>query len=213
MPESTRSSVRPLLDAAEFAGEVISLDPVRAKWSEPSALERMSVGAVVGHLFLIVRRIEKHLSVEDEPTDSPLMDYRWLRIEHTDDLDNEAAKTVRDDGQHVADWGSGAVITAYHDRLERLRLRLDHPLPARIRLESGAMATEAYLRTRIIELLVHADDLAASIELPTPDPPGASVTVAIETLVDAARSIYGDLDVMRAFTRAERIPPTVPSVY
>ena len=61
-----------------------------------------------------------------------------------------------------------------------------------------------YLVTRLIELVVHGDDLAASLAV-TPPPLNAPATgLVIATLVEVARIRHGDPAVLRALTRRER---------
>ncbi|HEY2213594.1 MAG TPA: hypothetical protein VGH31_00965, partial [Acidimicrobiales bacterium] len=58
---------------------------------------------------------------------------------------------------------------------------------------------------RILELIVHGDDLVASIPgLRVPDPPAAAIDVCVSVCLELARARVGDVAVLRAFTRAER---------
>jgi hypothetical protein len=68
------------------------------------------------------------------------------------------------------------------------------------------MMLDEYLRTRVVELVVHADDLAASIGVELVPPQPATCRVAIDVLVDAARIRHGDMAVLRALARRERGP-------
>jgi hypothetical protein len=65
------------------------------------------------------------------------------------------------------------------------------------------LSTECYVATRVVELVVHADDLACSVGLEA-TPPQAALDVSVSTMVEAARSVHGDLAVLRALTRRER---------
>jgi hypothetical protein len=62
-----------------------------------------------------------------------------------------------------------------------------------------------YLASRVVEIVVHADDiaLAAGVETPTFEP--VVVEAATAFLVRLARARSGDLAVVRAFTRADRL--------
>jgi hypothetical protein len=131
----------------------------------------------------------------------------------TEDLDRPDSLRVRVDGDHVAAWGWEAVLSAYTTRTEKLEGRLHGSLPSTVRFGAGVMDFAEYLVTRIVELLVHADDLAASVGLSPPGPPRDSASLAIEVLTEGARSVYGDLEILRAFTRPERSRRPVPSVY
>jgi hypothetical protein len=73
----------------------------------------------------------------------------------------------------------------------------------RIQISGRVLPFPAYLATRVVELVVHADDLACSVDLEA-RPPQAAIEIAIQTMVDAARLVHGDVAVLRALTRRER---------
>ena len=68
------------------------------------------------------------------------------------------------------------------------------------------MTVDEYLRTRVVELVVHADDLAASVGVAPMAPRPETGKIAIDALVDVARIRHGDLAVLRALARRERDP-------
>jgi hypothetical protein len=214
-PSATlRPTIVAFLEAARCAGDVIASPVVGAKWDDPSALTAMTVGAVAGHVFLVLRRVDQHL---DEPDGSlverrPAATYAWLRVADPQDLDRLEHRTVRADGAHGARWGWEAVRDAFEQRTEKLAARLTGPCPKDVTLTSGVMDFEAYLATRIVELLVHADDLAVSVAAPFDLPENASA-IAVETLVGAARSLHGDLEMVRSLTRRERVRQPGPTVF
>ena len=57
------------------------------------------------------------------------------------------------------------------------------------------MALDGFLVTRLVELLAHADDLAASISIPTPEMPQMAYDLVIPCLTDVARRRHGNLAV------------------
>jgi hypothetical protein len=63
---------------------------------------------------------------------------------------------------------------------------------------------DEYLRTRLVELTVHIDDLALSLDVDPPVVPSAAYEVAIGVLVEVGRRRTSDLAVLRALTRRER---------
>jgi hypothetical protein len=65
------------------------------------------------------------------------------------------------------------------------------------------MRLDDYLETRLVELVVHDDDLATSVDVPT-ELPGEALELAIDHLVAVARFRHGDLAVVRALARRER---------
>ncbi|MES2092386.1 MAG: hypothetical protein V4531_01065 [Actinomycetota bacterium] len=62
---------------------------------------------------------------------------------------------------------------------------------------------DEYLRTRLVELAVHTEDLALSIGVEVTSPAPA-VSMAVDILVAAARERHSDQEVLRALTRRER---------
>ncbi len=207
--------VAAFIRAARVAGAVVASPEVAAAWERDSALEKMTVGSVAGHLFLVVRRVDKHLD-EPEPTRPPvraLDRYAWLRVEGAEDLDREDHRVVRDDGAHVSRWGPHDVATAYIDRVDRVAARLATRCPAVVAVGELVVDFREYLSTRIVELLVHADDLAVSVGIEPSDLPTDAATIALELLLDSSRALHGDLAVLRALTRPERTRPPVPSVF
>jgi hypothetical protein len=68
----------------------------------------------------------------------------------------------------------------------------------------GAATTfENYMRSRVVELIAHTDDLAVSVGVAPPEPG----SVAIGALVELARARSGYLGVIRGLARAERAGP------
>jgi len=208
-----RPTVDAFLDAVAFAGQMIALDQVRAAWREPSALRLMSVGDVAGHLFLVLRRVGKHLERPPAITptaqeDADAATWTWLRIVDEDDLNEPEHRQVRLDGAHVADWGWEAVNDAYDRRSSNVAGLLRQACPAEIQLSNLRISFPAYLATRIVEMLVHTDDLGCSVGL-APTAPVAPMAIAIDTLIDAARLTHGDLPVLRALARPDRAPNSI----
>jgi hypothetical protein len=66
------------------------------------------------------------------------------------------------------------------------------------------MLLDDYLPTRLVETVVHADDLAVSTGAARVDFDPRAFDVVIDVLVGTARGRHGDLAVVRALTRRER---------
>jgi len=207
--------VAAFLSAAAYAGEVLRHPAVGAVWTQPSALARADVGTVAGHLFLVVRRVDKHLDeVEGAGADPlPVGRYTALRVERSEDLEHEVHRQVRADGAHVAAWGWEAVANAYAQRVAKLEQRLAEHVPDAVPLGTHVLPFDEYLGSRVTEALVHADDLAVSAGLEPPAPSPEAMEVALAFVLDLARRQHGDLAVLRSFTRRERVPPQLPGVY
>jgi len=102
------------------------------------------------------------------------------------------------------------LVTRFGELVSRLGDRLPREQPHRLipvwTIAGGVTSLDAYVATRVVELVVHADDLAVSAGLPPLSIPDDAAACAIEVFVAMARHRSGDLTVIRAFTRRERAP-------
>ena len=75
------------------------------------------------------------------------------------------------------------------------------------------LTLDDFCATRLIEVLLHLDDLAASVgeERPATDPEGAAIV--IDSVMGIARHLHGDWGVLHALTRGERAPEGVFPVF
>ena len=77
-----------------------------------------------------------------------------------------------------------------------------------IRVSGAQTSLREYLRTRVLELVVHGDDLVCSVPgLAAPDPPPGSLEVSLAVCLELAQARVGGLAALRAFTRSERALP------
>jgi hypothetical protein len=209
--------IRAFFEAAEHADAILRMPDVEAAWNDPGVLPRMTVGAIAGHVLLVVRRVDQHLDDPEMPTgDSSSAGYQWMRVATAADLHRAEHRVVRADGERVAEWGWQAVMDSYAECVAALRERLALRVPTTVTLGDSVMPFDSYLETRIVELLVHADDLCVSVGVADVALPITATLIALGTLLEAARATHGDLGVLgvlRALTRSERTPPSVPSVY
>ena len=82
----------------------------------------------------------------------------------------------------------------------------DPPATTYIPWQGWALATDDFLVTRLMEMVVHADDLAASVDVPTPDF-GLSVLDPVFRLLTAiAVRRHGQDALVRTLTRPQRAP-------
>ena len=208
-------TVEAFLEASLYAGSVLASDAVRLAWADPSALEMMTVGDIGGHMFLVVRRVGKRLeSAHEADGQAPASGqdpasgqagWAWTRVYTTADLELPEHRQVRVDGAHVAAWGWEEVHNAYNARVRYVGELLRLGLPAATGVAGHDLPFSAYLATRVVELVVHTDDLICSVGLGG-TPPNLALTTALDALVDGSRSVHGDLAVLRALSRPERAP-------
>jgi len=199
----TRSA---FLAAAATARRVVALFQVGGRWKEPSALAEMSVGALAAHLVRAVTNVDRY--IQDEPPDpaEPPVSAAEYFLPVDADRSSRINVGVRATSAEEALVGQRALLGRMDRAMERLGTRLPaEPGGRTVRVRDGeVLLLDDYLRTRLIELTIHSDDLCVSVGVQTPTLPGLDIAVA--TLIEVATLRHGELAVLRALTRRERDP-------
>jgi hypothetical protein len=201
--------------AGAATAAVVGSPEVRAAWDEPSALAGYRVGELAAHTLLATARLETVLA-EDPPASPVVVDlvgfYGPNRVEDPADTDAGLHPLIRAAAVHVAGRGHAAVTGELHGVLDRVRPAVLAAEPDRlvsvVNVRRGVTRLDTYLRTRVVELVVHGDDLAVSVGLASEAPP-AAVDVTLGVCLELARARSGDLAVVRALVRRERADPDV----
>lgn len=214
MARETGQSIRQAyLDAASTAADLLAAPAVARAWSQPSALEKMSVGGLAAHLGLQVLNVRVALAVDvpDEPPVGLLDHYArvaWLGA----DLDSEANSGIRAGSEDQAAAGAAALVTRVRAEVDHLRSRLAAE-PAgrvvRIPWTGWSLTLDDLLVTRMMEIAVHADDLAVSVDVEPPRLPDAVLDPVLSLLTRLSARRHGPTAVLRALSRAERAPDTI----
>jgi len=66
-----------------------------------------------------------------------------------------------------------------------------------------------FLLTRTVEIVVHSDDLARSVGIPTPILPRDTFGAVLRLLTDLAAERHGQAELISALSRRERMPATI----
>jgi hypothetical protein len=200
--------------AGAVAREVIARSEVAAAWDEPSALRKLTVRGLAGHLARAVLTVSTYLAAPP-PDEVPALTAAayYAAMLPDDDIDSELNAAVRRRGEEQAAGGRDSLQQHLDEVLAHLTEQLPlEPAGRTLRvIGDQPILLDEYLRTRIVELVVHIDDLCVSVNIATPDIPGSDV--AIRTLVDVARLQHGDIAVLRALGRRERDPDDVLRVF
>lgn len=80
-------------------------------------------------------------------------------------------------------------------------------------LDGIAIQLDDYLATRMVELVVHADDLVASAGIDPPALPAAGEAVAVRVLAEVARRRTSTAAMVTTLARRERAPAQVPRAF
>lgn len=202
-------------DSAFPAAASISLDLVRRtevaeSWAAPSALPKMSVGALACHLARQTVRAAQLLPV---PTDlAPLADAdehyaraAWVRTSSPDDPANDRGT---DDAE--AALGHPAMVERAAGALETVRRLLaggGAQDVVAIGWQGWGLRRDDFLLTRMLEIVVHADDLAAGLGIETPRFPDEVFAPVRDLLVRLAVRRHGQAAVIATLARRERTRP------
>lgn len=193
--------------AGAVALDLIQRADVCDQWLQPSALPKMSVGALACHMGRQVVRAAELLPV---PTDLPPLDsvdahYQraaWVTTTSPDDPPNDRSI---DDTE--AALGAAALKDRTAAALAEVRLLLEAGAAADIILipwQGWSLRRGDFLLTRMLEIVVHADDLAISLDIPTTEFPAEVFIPVRDLLVRLAVKRHGQSAVISALARSER---------
>ena len=205
---------RAFREAAEAFTEILSRPEVERAWAEPSALEGYTVGAIVTHVngaigwTLRLLELPAPVDVRPMPRAEVLALLNSLKI-GPDGADRHPIHDVlRDQFEEAARKGWEATRAKFLGLTERLAERLEGESGGRVvDLRPTAplvLRIGDWMPTRVVELVVHGDDLATSVGIDPPRLSDAAATVTIYLLMATARAAHGDLAVIRALSRRER---------
>lgn len=192
------------LDAGQVAVDLLGRREVGERWNDDSVLPEFTVRGLAGHLARSVLQVEWFLDMP-QPEGAPITAVQYYaEFAGVDDVNSDLNVGVRSRGEETAAGGWARLYLDVSNVYDRLRARLPEVPPETTVLAfERALTIDEYLKTRLIELTVHIDDLASSIEAEVTIPDTAT-TFAIAVLVGVARARHGDLEVLRAMTRRER---------
>jgi hypothetical protein len=127
-------------------------------------------------------------------------------LEPAPDVNSEFQRSIRQRAAEAAPDRPEELPAIWAETASRIRARLAAEPPGRLVQVYGdlVLTLDEYLVTRLIELVVHADDLAVSLGVGPPPLPVGATGRAVTTLVEVARRRHGDTAVLRALTRRER---------
>jgi hypothetical protein len=75
--------------------------------------------------------------------------------------------------------------------------------------QGWSLTAHDFAVTRLMEMVVHSDDLAASIDVPTPEFPAEAVQRVVDLLAGVAAERHGQAAVLRTLSRPQRAPASV----
>jgi hypothetical protein len=196
-------------DATSSVADLIASPAVGCHWGEWSCLDGFTVGGIAGH---IVRSVQALVDLLERPIPegarvvTPAEFFGVNRLKGPV-LEDPIAKSIVDDGENRAEFGQEAVAGTFREVVGEAEevlgdLTATTIIPT-IRIPDGITSLGIYLTTRVVELVVHGDDLASSVGIDW-RPPFEAGALAIGILVQIACEQHGAVEVLRVLARSER---------
>ncbi len=189
--------------------EALRLPEVAAAWDEPSVLEGQTVGSLCGHLargsvWIVADYLE--LDEPDTVTFETADDYGALASSLSDD----DHLNIRKRGAEVATMGHDALVAKVGERLATLERQLpDEPADRIVPVFGGmTMRLDPYLSTRMLEQVVHLDDLARSVNADLPEMPRENVLIVLDVGTRIGLHRFGAATMIRGMFRG--LPGSFP---
>jgi hypothetical protein len=205
------------LDAADTAAGLLAAPAVAAEWTRPSALSGFTVGGLANHLASQLSSVPPVLAAE-VPADlevATLLEHysrvTWLGA----DLDSADNVRILRVGEGAAADGPDGLAGRVEAALTEVRAAVPaEPAGRTIKMLQypWLLTMDDFLVTRMMEIAVHADDLAVSIGADTPALPPAVLDPVLALLTHLAVRRHGPVPVLRALSRAERGPATIAAL-
>ncbi len=205
------------LEAAAIAAGLLRDPAVAERWTRPSALAGFTVGGLAAHLGAQVFNVKAVLAA-DLPADARRLTLpehygtvAWIGA----DIDTDANVAIRAGGEKAAADGPAAVAARVEAAVAELRAVLPAERgdrPVLLPWTGWALTLDDLLVTRMMEIAVHGDDLAVSVDVPTPTFPDAVFEPVVALLAGLAARRHGQVALLRALSRAERAPATVSAL-
>jgi hypothetical protein len=202
-------------DATSSVADLIASPAVGCHWGQSSCLDGFTVGGIAGH---IVRSVQSLVDLLERPLPEGARvvtpaEFFGVNKPKGPVLDDPIAKFIVGDGEHRAEFGQEAVVGTFRELVVRAEevlgdLTATTIIPT-IRIPDGVTSLGIYLTTRVVELVVHGDDVASSVGIDW-QPPFAAGALAIGILVQIASEQHSAVEVLRVLARRERASDVFP---
>jgi Mycothiol maleylpyruvate isomerase N-terminal domain len=199
-----------VVEAADAAATLIGHPEVGARWDQPSALEGMTVGALCAHLVRAAGAALAYLDRTDPATKADGELLTPVSYFHAA-LDAPIHQQIKQVSATEAAAGHQDLVAKARAEAATMRSRFAAEPTDRLVAALGGrlLSFDDFCRTRLIEVLLHLDDVAASVGLPRPETDPAGPAIIIDILMGIARDRHGDWAVLHTLGRSERALPGV----
>lgn len=198
--------------ATDHVAAIVSRDDVAAAWHEQSALAEWEVGGLVAHLASQPSTAVALLGAHPIGNPIPLEEH-YARSAWVDaSLDDEINVSIRETSDARAVAGPDPVLADVIEAREVLPDLLAAQPDGRAVLIPWAgwsLSLDDFLTGRLMEIVVHGEDVAASVGFTSPALPREVLDPVLALLTRLAVTRHGQGAVVSALTRAERAPRTI----
>ena len=214
-PAAESARVRALVvEAVDAAAVLMADDEVTARWDEPSALAGMTIGALCAHLVRAAGATLAYLDRTDpaaRPDGELLTPVTYFHAA----IDSPIHERIKEVSAGEAAAGPAELAAKCAGIAESMGVRFAAEPGDRLVAALGGrmLLLDDFCRTRLIEVLLHLDDLAASIGRPCPPTSAEGRAIVIDIVVGIARMQHGDWAVLHALARRERATTAVFPVF
>jgi hypothetical protein len=205
--------MHPYLSAVDAIVDLLGRPEVAAAWDSPSALAEWTVGGLAGHLA--GQAFSGVTLIEAEPSDlEPItLDEHYERVSWIGAaVDDDVSVGIRSGGDSNAAEGAEALVArvvSARSRLEVLLAETSPDRPVLVPWQGWALRRDDFLVMRMMEIVVHSDDLGASVGMTAPTVGPAVLDPVLALLTRLAVRRHGQSAVVAALTRAERAPARI----
>ena len=201
--------------AARSAAELAASPEVGDRWDLESSCAGMTNGGLAGHLADQTSNTLWVLAAEPSDLEPiPVVEHYRRASWVSSGLADEPNTSIRDGSNERARAGFEALVARMATDLEALPGALAaaadrRPDSVLVPWQGWALTTHGFLVTRLMEIVVHSDDLAAGLGVPTPQFPDDVVREVLGLLSAVAVDRHGQTALVRALSRPQRAPSDV----
>jgi len=203
-----------VVDAAALVRDLVARPEVAGGWARESSCTGMSVGALARHLveqsLYVVRLLGPEASTAADSDRIGVLDHYARSAWVGAPLDDDSNRFVREKSEGQAAEGAATAVALQSEAVEAMPAVLaaaaDEVL---VPWTNARLATDDFVVTRLLEMVVHSDDLAASVGVPAPDFGPAVLRPVLGVLTELAVLRHGQDAVVRTLTRPQRAPESI----
>lgn len=200
------------LAAGDHVVRVLEHEEVAVAWERPSALADWSVGGLAAHFASQLPTALRLLRTASGPAPIPLEEHYARAAWVTAELDDEVNVDIRGKGDSLAASGRDAVLAAASEAIAELPgVLVDVPDDHAVLIpwQGWSLSRDDFLTARMMEIVVHGEDVAASVGIAAPPLPPDVLDPVLRLLTRLAVRRHGQAAVVAALTRSERAPRTI----